>query len=82
VAWWAELARLVRPRLVYHLGSGRLRLPESRLPPPAMIERPLIWASGEPPGRDPRRRRTYEAIEPDRAAEVARVLGLQREDAS
>jgi len=81
VAWWAERARLSSPRLVYQRGSGRLVLPESLLPPPVLVERPLIWASGMPPGRDSRKRRTYETIDPGRAAEVARILGLQREDA-
>ena len=80
VAWWAELARLGRPRLVYHRGTGRLVLPASPLPPPMIVERPLIWASAGPPGRDSKRW-TYEAIEPERAAEVARILGLLREDA-
>jgi hypothetical protein len=83
VAWWAELARLGRPWIAHHRPSGRLRLPASFLPPPALVERPLIWASGGPPGRDPGRRWSYEAIEPERAAEVARVLGLPMiEDAS
>jgi hypothetical protein len=81
VAWWAELARLGRPRLVYDHRTGFLRLPGSLLPPPAMVERPLIWASGEPPRRHSSKGRTYKAIEPERAAEVARVLGLRREDA-
>lgn len=81
VAWWAEMARRGRPRLVYQRGAGRLVLPESLLPPPVLVERPLIWASGMPPGRGSGKRRTYEAIDPDRASEVARVLGLQREDA-
>jgi hypothetical protein len=81
VAWWAELARLGRPSLVYQCGPGRLVLPASRLPLPVMVERPLIWASAGPPGRDSKKRWTYEAIEPERAAEVARILGLQQEDA-
>jgi hypothetical protein len=78
VAWWAELARLGRHRLVYAV--GRLVLPASPLPPPVMVERPLIWASAEPPGRDSKKRCTYEAVEPERAVEVARILGLPRED--
>lgn len=81
VAWWAEMARRGRPRLVYQRGAGRLVLPESLLPPPVLVERPLIWVSGVPPGRGSGKRRSYEAIDPDRAAEVARVLGIQREDA-
>ena len=80
VAWWAELARLGRHRLVYHRGTGRLVLPASPLPPPIIVERPLIWASAGPPGRDSRKRWIYEAIEPERAAGVARILGLPREN--
>lgn len=82
VAWWAELARLGRPRIVYHRGTGRLVLPASLLPPPTLVERSLIWASTGPPGRDSKGRWIYEAIETERAGEVARVLGLQCEDAS
>jgi hypothetical protein len=81
VAWWAELARSGRHRLVYDQGTGRLALPASRLPPPTLVERPLIWASAGPPGRDSKKRWTYEAIEPDRAAQVARIFGLTMEDA-
>ncbi len=82
VAWWAELARLVRPHLVLDRGAGRLLVPSSRLPPPLMVERPLIWASGSPPSCDPSRRTSYEAIDPGRAGEVARILGLSLEDAA
>ena len=82
VAWWSELARLVRPRIGFDRGTGRLTLPASRLPPPVMVERPLIWASGEPPQGDSKRGWTYEAINPERAGEVARILGLELEYAS
>jgi hypothetical protein len=82
VAWWAELARQGRRRLSYRDGAGLLVLPPSLLPPPTMVERPLIWASGEPPRCDTSMRRTYRAIEPERAGEIARILGLGREDAS
>ncbi|MHB1559604.1 MAG: hypothetical protein ACYC61_19320, partial [Isosphaeraceae bacterium] len=82
VAWWAELVRQVRPRLDYHRDSERLTLPASLLPPPVMVERPLIWASGGPPRRDRSRRRIYEPIDPERASDVARVLGLRGEVAS
>lgn len=82
VAWWSELARLGRPRIVFDRGTGRLTLPASLLPPPMMVERPLIWASGEPPQGDSKRGWTYEAIDPERAGEVARILDLELEDAS
>jgi len=82
VAWWAELARLGRPRIVHHRHTGRLQLPASFLPPPVLVERPLIWASGGPPGRDPGPRWRYEAIDPKRAVEVARILGLPLEEES
>ena len=82
VAWWAEHARLGRPRLVYHRATRRLRLPESFLPPPLMIERPLIWASGEAPVRSAANELVYESIEPERVAQVSRILGIQQEDVS
>ena len=82
VAWWAELARLDRPRIVFNRGTGRLTLPARLLPPPVMVERPLIWASGEPPRGDSKRGWTYEAVDPERAGEVARILGLELEYAS
>ena len=75
VGWWAELARVGRPPIGYHRPSGRLRLPASYLPPPVLIERPLIWASGQPPERQDRRW-IYQAIDHDRAIEVGRILGL------
>ena len=82
VAWWAELARLVRPHPVLDRKAGRLLLPASRLPPPLMVERPLIWASGSPPSCDSSRGLRYEAIDPGRAGEVARILGLSLEDSA
>jgi|GEM_PF-6637462 len=81
VAWWAEMARLVRPRIGLCRTSDRLVLPASLLPPPVMVERPLIWASGLPPELAPNRKRNYEVINSERAGEVARVLGLSLEDA-
>ena len=80
VAWWAELARVGRHRLAYHHRTARLVLPASRFPPPLMVERPLIWASAGPPGRESMKSWTYQAIEPERAAAVARILGMPRED--
>jgi hypothetical protein len=81
VAWWAELARQARPRIAYDQRTGQLVLPASYLPPPVMVERPLIWASGEPPRGDRIQGWTYTAIEPERAMEIARVLGLGLERA-
>ncbi|WP_076349592.1 hypothetical protein [Paludisphaera borealis] len=82
VAWWAELARTVQPNLGLDRKADRLLLPASRLPPPLMVERPLFWASGSPPSCDSTKRHSYEAIDPGRAGEVARILGLSLEDAS
>lgn len=48
VAWWSELARLGSPEVIRYEKSG-LQLPRCSLPPPSMVERPLIWASGGPP---------------------------------
>jgi hypothetical protein len=76
VAWWAELARTGRARIIYHRPSGRLRLPSSPLALPSMIERPLIWASCSTPKRDRGGSWSYEEIEPSRAVEVVRILGL------
>ena len=81
VAGWAEFARLARPRLRYERGAARLSLPSwFLLPPPLMVERPLIWASGSPPAGVSRGLRTYDAIEPGRAEAVSRILGLALED--
>jgi hypothetical protein len=82
VAWWAELARLSRPHLFLDRGTLRLSLPASPMPLPLMVERPLIWASGSPPSSDSSKRLTYEAIDPGRAGEVARILGLSLENAA
>ena len=53
IAWWAELARKERTRLIYHVDGARLALPASRLPPPVLVERALIWADGHLPDFDP-----------------------------
>ena len=79
VAGWAELARQARPPLRYERGAARLSLPSCFLPPPLMVERPLIWASGTPPSGTSRRGLIHDAIEPERAEQVARILGLSLE---
>lgn len=79
IGLWAELARRGLARLGHDEGSGRLRLGPGPLPPPLLVERPLIWAVGRPPGRDAGRCWVYEGIGGRRAEAVARVLGLGAE---
>jgi hypothetical protein len=82
VAWWSELVRLDRPRIGFDRVTGRLLLPASPLPLPVMVERPLIWASGEPPQGDSRRGLIYELVVHERAQQVARILGMELEYSS